>query len=134
MIILVAMGGSALNFALARAQAAEALSLAQSPITDAALAYAVSGRWPDASVPEDPGDIPGKYVQRVSPGTGGRVHMFFLSDAHPRLRDRHATTAPIVGGDGATLRWHLVEDDTLDGESVDPFLIPHAWRLENKEP
>ena len=132
--VLVSMGARALDFALARTQAAEAISLAQTRMLDAALANAESGRWPETPRPTGDRNYPASFVDRVDVGENGRVHMFFLSDAHPSLRGRHATIEPVRNGGGATLRWRLVEDDTLEGEPVDPILIPHAWRLEDKEP
>lgn len=129
-IVLVAMGAGTLNLALARAEVAEALSLAQSQMLAATLSYAETGRWPEASTADREDDQRGKYVERIALGEGGRLHMFFVSDAHPLLRDRHATARPITGG-GATLRWRLTEDDTVPGDTVDPILIPHAWRLED---
>ena len=132
-IVLAGIGARTYDASVARTQIAEALSLSRNPMTTAALHYAQYGTWPE---PDESGteDEMGRYVERVDVVRDGRVRFWFVPDAHPLVRGRYGTTAPIVGGDGATLRWQVVDNGDDSDNTIDPSLLPYAWRLDPKEP
>lgn len=131
--IAAAMGAQTFYTSLAKAEASEAMTLASSATMEAVLIHAETGRWPAARIMDGEDEAAGKYTDRIELGEGGRVHISFTADAHRLVRDRHLTAAPVPGGDGATLRWQLTDDDTVAGEPINPLLIPYAWRLDKKE-
>lgn len=132
-IVLAGIGARTYDTSVARTEIAEALSLSRSPMTEAALHYAHFGVWPEPQQ-SDADDTLGRYVERVDMEREGRVSFWFVQDAHPLVRGRYGATAPIVGGDGATLRWQVVDSGEDHNDTIDPSLLPYAWRLDPKEP
>lgn len=132
-IVLAGIGARTYDAAVARTQVAEALSLSRSPMTAVTLHYAEFGVWPEPQEPRSE-DTLGRYVDRVGIEPEGRVSFWFVPDAHPLVRGRYGTAAPIVGGDGATLRWQVVDGGEDSDDTIDPSLLPYAWRLDPQEP
>lgn len=132
-IVVASIGARTYDTSVARAEIAEALTLSKDPMMTATLHYAEYGRWPEPADPRS-GESNGTFVDRVNTGPQGSVRFWFEAHAHPMLRSRRGTTAPIVGGDGATLRWQLVDAPEASDDSIDAKLVPYAWRLEPKEP
>ncbi|MEM6808557.1 MAG: hypothetical protein AAGA41_05875 [Pseudomonadota bacterium] len=132
-IVVASIGARTFDTTLARTEIAEALTLSKDPMMTASLYYAQYGRWPEATAPSPEKPL-GSFVDRVTVEPDGTIRFWFLADAHPLIGGRYGTAAPIVSGDGATLRWQLVDDPKTADGSIDTHLVPYAWRLEQKEP
>lgn len=136
-IVVASIGARSFDAAMARTQIAEAITLSKDPMLTASLHYAEFGCWPETATATETAnaDKPlGSFVDRVTVEPEGNIRFWFLADAHPLVSGRFGTAAPVVSGDGATLRWQIGDDaETADG-SIDTQLVPYAWRLEPKEP
>ncbi|MEM7804208.1 MAG: hypothetical protein AAF545_04730 [Pseudomonadota bacterium] len=133
-VTAVGMGSRAMDVSIARSQIAEAASVTQGALLEAAVVYAETGQWPEPGAFDlgQPGAA-GRYVSGVAFLEHGRVQYGFVSEAHPLVRDRQGTLAPHISGDHATLRWQLDPNSASLENAIDPRLLPYAWRLDHKE-
>lgn len=134
-VVTLAMGWRTLDVSIARTQIAEATSTTRGATLDATVIYAETGRWPEPDALDDgQSGAAGRYVSHIAFLEEGRIEFGFVSKAHPLVRDRQGTLAPLIAGDHATLRWQLEPNPGASENIIDPRLAPYAWRLYHKEP